>query len=144
MAGNQRNLNVLAAVMSNPYMKTSSMLKVSLVAVTGSLLVTGCVVRDRGYYAPPPPVAYAPPPAQVVAPGEVVVATDPPPLIQEPYPAVTRPGFVWVRGSWVWRGNHWVWSRGRWEHPPRADAAWVDGRYEVRGGVRVYVGGGWR
>ena len=35
--------------------KTSLVLKTSLLAVAGSLLATGCVVRERREYAPPPP-----------------------------------------------------------------------------------------
>jgi hypothetical protein len=135
--------------------RISLVLKTSLLAVAGSLLATGCVVRERRDYPPPlPPVTYAPPPPVVVppppapapqvvlAPGEVVVQAEPPAPYVEVIPR-ERPGFAWVPGEWVWRRG-WVWNRGHWERPPRPGANWAKGRYEVRGGVRVYVAGGWR
>jgi hypothetical protein len=127
------------------------MLKSSLLVAAGALLATGCVVEERR--PPPPPVTYvAPPPAPVVAaappqvvlaPGEVAVTVEPPAPYVEPYPVVTRPGFLWVPGAWVWH-DRWVWERGHWAHPPHRGQVWVAGRYEMRGNVRVYIGGGWR
>jgi len=131
--------------------KISLVLKTSLMAVAGSLLATGCVVHERRDYAPPPPpVTYVPPPPVVpapapqvvLAPGEVVVTAEPPAPIVEVIPR-GRPGFAWVPGEWVWR-NGWVWNRGHLDRPPRPGVNWAPGRYEMRGGVRVYVAGGWR
>jgi hypothetical protein len=114
-------------------MKASSILKSSLLVAVAALLATGCVVRERVVYATPP-VAPAP---------DVVVTEDMPAPYVEVMPAVPRPGFVWVQGAWVWR-HHWVWVRGHWEHPPRPEAVWIGGRYEYRGGARVWIGGYWR
>lgn len=146
-----QKMNVFRVSPSNGYMKISLLLKSSLMVVTGGLLATGCVVRERPVYQPaPPPVAYVPPPAPapappsvVLAPGEVVVETPPPAPYVEPYPVVVRPGFLWVPGAWSWHGR-WVWERGHWAHPPHRGQVWVGGRYETRGNVRVYIGGGWR
>lgn len=144
-------LNVFTLLASNEHMaKIAWVLKTSLLAVTGSLLAAGCVVRERREYAPPPPVVYTPPPVVpapapqvVVAPGEVVVQTAPPAPYVEVIPRGPHPGFVWVPGEWVWR-NGWVWNRGHLDRPPRPGVNWAPGRYEMRGGVRVYVAGGWR
>ena len=133
------------------------MLKSSLLVAAVALLATGCVVRERTVYQPaPPPVTYVapapapapvvvpPPSAQVVlAPGEVVVTAEPPAPYVEAYPTIRRPWFEWVPGAWVWH-SRWVWERGHWVHPPHRGAVWVGGRYELRGGVRVYVAGSWR
>ena len=128
-------------------MKTSVMIQSSVLLVTGALLATGCVVHDRPGSPPPPPVAVVappPPPTPVVlAPGEVLVTTEPPAPYMEPYPVMNRPGFLWVPGAWVWH-HRWVWEKGHWVHPPYRGSAWVPGRYEMRGNVRVYVAGGWR
>ena len=135
-------------------MKMSVTFKSSFVIVAGALLAVGCVVQERPgrnpvpppvtYVTPPPPVVVPPPSAPVVlAPGEVVVTAEPPAPYVEAYPVVIRPGFLWVPGVWSWHG-HWVWERGHWVHPPHRGAVWVPGRYERRGGVRVYVAGGWR
>ena len=79
-----------------------------LIAI-GSLLVSGCVVRERVVYRQPPP------PATV---GEEVVVTGAPPApFVETVAVSPGPGLVWIGGCWVWRG-HWVWEHGRWVHPP--------------------------
>lgn len=104
-----------------------------MLLVTGSLLLSGCVVRERVVYRTPPPT---------VAPGEVVVTAAPPPPIQETIVASPGPNFIWVGGNWVWSGR-WVWERGHWAYPPRPGAHWRPHRYEVHNGVRIYVRGGW-
>jgi hypothetical protein len=117
-------------------MKKISLTKLGLLLLAGSFLATGCVVRERTVYRQPAP-------APAVVGGEVVVTEAPPPMVVENMTVSPGPQFVWVGGNWVWR-NHWVWQRGRWERPPRAGVVWVPHRYEYRGGVHVFIRGGWR
>jgi hypothetical protein len=117
------------------HMKTLPMLKSILLMGVGSLMVSGCVVRE--------PVVYrqAPPPA---AAGGVIVVTEAPPApIVEPVTVSPGPAFMWIGGCWVWRG-HWVWEHGHWARPPYRGAVWVPHHYEYRNGVHVFITGGWR
>lgn len=60
---------------------------------------------------------------------------------------VSRPpataGAVWVNGYWELRGNRWVWVTGRWRVPSQRGVRIRAPRLDVRGGVRVYLPGGW-
>jgi len=115
------------------------MVKAGLLVVTGSLLLTGCVTRERVVYRERGTrVVTTEPVGQ-----EVVVSEAPPAPIVETVTVSPGPDFVWVGGNWVWHG-HWVWTRGHWMRPPHAGAVWVPHRYVYRGGVHVYVRGGWR
>jgi len=116
-------------------MKQTPLVRTLLLVAAASFFFSGCVVRERVVYRPPPP-------ALVAGPDEVVVSAPPPPPIQETVVVAPGPGYLWVRGGWVWR-DRWVWQPGRWAYPPRPGARWRENRYEVRHGVRVYVGGGW-
>jgi hypothetical protein len=119
------------------HMKMLSLVKSTLLIAAGSLLLSGCVVRERVVYQQPPP----PPPATV---GEEVAVTEAPPApIVETVTVAPGPAYVWIGGCWVWRG-HWVWESGRWAHPPRRGAVWVQPHYEYRNGVHVFIRGGWR
>jgi hypothetical protein len=118
-------------------MKKLPLLKSILLIATGSLLVSGCVTRERVVYQ------QAPPPSQPLMPGQEVVVTEaPPPAIVETETISPGPNFVWIGGGYVWRG-HWVWQHGRWARPPHRGAVWVAHRYEYRNGVHVYIRGGW-
>jgi hypothetical protein len=57
-----------------------------------------------------------------------------------PPPAVA--GAVWVAGYWQLEGDTWQWVEGRWEVPQRG-IRFRAPSIEVRGGVKVYVPGGW-
>ena len=110
-----------------------------------SLLLTGCVVEERHprravvvRTVPPPP-----PPGEIVIGTEIRVAGPPPPVVKEVIIARPGPHHMWIPGAWVWEGR-WVWHKGHWALPPRAGAVWVPHRCEVRGGVHVYIHGGWR
>ena len=116
-------------------MKKLSWSKLGLLLLAGTLLASGCVYRER--------VVYRQPVAPATVGSEVVVTEAPPPLIEETIAVSPGPRFVWIGGNWVWR-NHWVWQRGHWERPPRAGVVWVPHRYEYRGGVHVFIRGGWR
>jgi hypothetical protein len=117
-------------------MKMLSLVKSTLLVAGASLLLSGCVVRERVVYQQPPP-----PPAAVGE--EVVVTGAPPPPIVETVTIAPGPAYVWVGGCWVWR-DHWVWASGRWVRPPRRGAVWVQPHYENRNGVHVFIRGGWR
>jgi hypothetical protein len=123
-------------------MKKLPLLKTILLVATGSLLVSGCVTRERVVYrqAPPPPPPYSPPP---VASQEIIVTEAPPPLVWESQTPQPGPDYIWIRGAYVWRG-HWEWEHGRWERPPHRGAVWVPHRYENRGGVQVFISGYWK
>ena len=120
-------------------MKNLSLVKSSLLVLAGSLLVSGCVYRERTVYRQPG--------ARVVTTetvgSEVVVTEAPPAPIVETITVSPGPGFVWVGGCWGWR-NHWVWERGHWDRPPHVGAVWVPHHYSHRGGVHVFIRGGWR
>src|SRR5712671_1145247 len=115
-------------------MKTSILSKFALLLPITSLLLAGCVVRERVVYRHSRPA---------VVENEVVVTEAPPPPIVEETVVAPGPGFVWIGGSWVWR-DRWVWERGRWGHPPRPGAVWVAPRYAYRGGRHVWIRGNWR
>jgi hypothetical protein len=105
-----------------------------LLATAGSLLLSGCVVRERTVYRTAP-ATYAPAPEQVVTEA-------PPPVIVETQTISPGPAFIWIGGAWVWHG-HWVWEHGRWGRPPHPGAVWRPHHYEYRNGVHVFIRGGW-
>jgi len=123
------------------HMKKSLLLKAVLPAWAASLLLVGCVVRERVVYRQPAPgttvVTEAP------ASAEVVVTEAPPAPIVEEVVVAPGPGYVWIGGVWAWHGR-WVWERGHWGRPPRRGATWVPHRYVYRNGAHVFVRGGWR
>jgi WXXGXW repeat (2 copies) len=108
--------------------------KLVLLVSTGALLQTGCVYHERVVYREP-----GPPPAA----GEVVVTEAPPAAVVEQVTVSPGVGFIWIPGAWVWEGR-WVWARGHWDRPPRPGARWVPPHYVYRGGVHIFVRGGWR
>ena len=120
-------------------MKNIVLVKSGLLGLAVASLTSGCVYRER--------VVYRQPAGQVVptAPAgtEVVVQGPPPAPLVETVTVAPAPGFVWIGGGWVWRGG-WVWERGHWARPVRVGAVWVPHRYEYRGGVHVFIRGGWR
>jgi hypothetical protein len=126
----------------------NSLLAFSLLPLTGSLLLTGCIVEERHYgYGPHGRHVVVRQTAVVGLPtiGAEVIVTQPAPALRTEV-VVMRPGpaYVWIPGCWCWRGSAWVWEGGRWELPPRPGAVWVPHRYVMRGGAHVYVQGGWR
>jgi hypothetical protein len=125
-------------------MKKTALFKSLFLASASSLLVSGCVVRERVVYRPPPP----PPAPVVVVPepvvaGEIFVTAAPPPPIVEQVTVSPGPAFVWIGGNWVWHGK-WMWERGHWARPPHPGAVWVPHRYVYRNGRHVFINGGWR
>jgi hypothetical protein len=115
-------------------MKKENAIKYVLILSGSCLLAAGCVVEARG------------PRAEVVvaAPAPVYVDTEPPALLVEAQPPMPGAGFVWLGGGWLWEGGRWRWDKGRWDRPPHPGMRWAGHRYEMRGGRRVFVRGGWR
>lgn len=99
--------------------------------------------RDSVVVATPPPaqaVVVAPP----APPQQVVVVAAPPAPRQEVVYARPGPGYLWVPGYWGWnRGRH-VWVAGHYELPPRGRSAWVEPRWDRRGGSYIFIEGHWR
>jgi hypothetical protein len=77
----------------------SSLVAISMLAIT----LGGCVVA-----AGPAPRRYYAGPAVVVAP---------PPVRVETYGPPPEPGYIWASGYWRWEGGQHVWVAGHWEHP---------------------------
>lgn len=51
-------------------------------------------------------------------------------------------GAMWISGYWELRANAWHWVGGRWQVPKRG-ARFRAPSIEVKGGVKVYLPGGW-
>src|SRR5882724_6640122 len=100
-------------------MKTTGFHTAIILIFGGSLLVAGCVVRERVAYQSPP--VYAGP---GVVGGEVEGAEPPPAPIIESVTVAPGPEFIWIGGNWAWGGGRWNWERGRWARPPHAGARW--------------------
>jgi hypothetical protein len=117
-----------------------NMLKTVLITTGASLLLTGCVVRERTVYANPPP------PAPEAGASADVEVTGPPPAdqVDTVIGVAPAPGYVWVGGSYGWGGGRWVWHAGYWGRPPHRGAVWVRPYYAYRGGRHYYVHGYWR
>lgn len=120
-------------------MKNSILVKSSLLGLAVASLTSGCVYRERVVYRQPRARVVAVEPAGT----EVVVQSAPPAPIVETVTVAPSPGFVWIGGIWAWHGR-WVWEAGHWARPVRVGAVWVPHRYEYRGGVHVFIRGGWR
>jgi WXXGXW repeat (2 copies) len=95
----------------------------TLVLVTVSGLLAGCIVAEPPVVAAPPP----PPAVQVEAP-----------------PASPGPAYVWVPGHWVWRRRGYVWAPGFWAVPAAPGYVWAPGHWAPRGGGFVWIEGRWR
>ena len=113
-------------------------------AASGSLLLAGCVVRERTVYRTPPP-------GVAVAPGAEVDVNGPPPdappagaVVETDTTVAPAPGMIWVTGYWGWGPAGWVWVGGHWGRPPHPGAIWIGPRYVYRGGRHVWVRGYWR
>ena len=100
-----------------------------ILAVVGSLVISGCAQQR------PPPVAEPPPPPEEGAPVTAQVA--PPPVPPEAVVVSPGPQYVWIGGAWEWQGR-WIWVPGRWVVPPRPGVIWVRGT----GRVAMAVGPG--
>ncbi len=97
-----------------------------------------------GYWRDATPVRYIPSPGPGPGPREVIVVREPPPPRREVIPARPPPGMIWVGGYWSWQGDRHIWIAGHFERPPRAQAVWVQPRWERRGGGYIFIEGSWR
>ena len=72
----------------------------------------------------------------------------PPPAPPRPYVELQPPSpgieFTWVVGYHRWNGHDYQWTPGHYERRPNPTARWEPPHWEVRGGVNVWVDGGWR
>lgn len=75
---------------------------------------------------------------------DVVVVMAPPAPRREVVLVRPSPRHVWVPGYWAWRGGRHVWIAGHYTLPPRGYVAWVEPRWERRGGGYFFVEGSWR
>jgi hypothetical protein len=71
-------------------------------------------------------VQEAPPPAETV----IVYEQAPPTRIVERRSERPSPRHQWINGYWVRNRGGWVWVSGQWRVPPRAEAVWVEPRWE--------------
>jgi hypothetical protein len=119
-----------------------------LLAASTALLLGACVVYDGPprreviVRRPPPPVIVEEQPTYVVG-TEVVADSAPPAPMEEVVTASPGVEFIWIPGIWAWEGR-WTWMAGHWDRPPHLGAVWVPNHYEFRGGVHVFIRGGWR
>jgi hypothetical protein len=125
-------------------MKKTLLLKLGLLAAGTSLLLAGCVVRERTVYRQAPPPGPAPGVAVETPGAEVDVTGPPPPDVVESVTVSPGPGFIWVGGFYEWGPRGWGWHRGYWGRPPHPGMRWYGPRYAYRGGRHVWVRGGWR
>jgi hypothetical protein len=116
------------------FMKEKLLFRGLLALAAGSLLLGGCVYRERVVYRQP---------VAGETETEVEVGEAPPAPIVEDISIAPAPGFIWIGGFWAWNGR-WMWQGGRWAHPPRHGALWIGPRYVVRGGRHVFIRGYWR
>jgi hypothetical protein len=117
-------------------------------ALSASLLLTGCVVRVAAPPPPPPPRVYTPPPAPPPPPEPVVeedvqAAEAPPPLPDYDQPACPGDGYLWTPGYWRWYGGGYYWVPGTWVMPPRVGVLWTPPYWGFVGGVYVFHAGYW-
>jgi hypothetical protein len=73
-----------------------------------------------------------------------VVRTGPPPPRVEVRPALPYAEAVWIDGHWDYRGGNWVWAQGYWERRPFPGAVWVPGHWRETPGGWKWVPGHWR
>lgn len=93
---------------------------------------------------PPPPAPAVVVSAPLGASAEIAVVMAPPPPRQEVVYAMPGPGYVWINGFWGWRAGRHVWIAGHYERPPHGRRAWVEPRWERRGGNYFFIEGRWR
>jgi hypothetical protein len=119
-------------------MKRQRCVKTVLLIAGTSLLISGCVVRERVGYSGTAVVG------ESTVDTEVVVDSPPPAPLVETVTVAPDPTFIWIGGAWVWGGTNWRWEHGRWARPPHPGAVWVPHRYVDRSGRHVWSRGGWR
>ncbi len=91
---------------------------------------------------PPPPVVVQEAPRAPEGP-EMVVESAPPAPYTEVVPMSPGSDYIWLGGHWAWQG-HWVWIHGHYDHRPRHDARWSEGRWDHRSTGWVWIEGRWR
>jgi hypothetical protein len=120
----------------------------ALLALSGAILLGGCVVTAqpaRVYAPPPPPPAPPPPPPAYDEPaGEQVQANEPPPPLPDyEQPPCPSEGYLWTPGYWAWGGGGYYWVPGTWVQPPQVGVLWTPGYWGFVGGVYMFHAGYW-
>ncbi len=125
----------------------------TLLALSLTGLLVGCVVRVAGPPPPPPPPAYVPaaysPPAYVPPAADPTVADDaqaaeaPPPLPEYEQPICPGDGYLWTPGYWRWYAGGYYWVPGTWVEPPRVGVLWTPPYWGFAGGLYVFHAGYW-
>jgi hypothetical protein len=92
---------------------------------------------------PPPPPAPTPPIVEPAAPTPAPQQEPPPPKVEVVVAPPAVVGAVWVPGHWVFVANTWQWVPGRWQIPPSQGGRYRIPEIRVRGGIRIYLPGGW-
>ncbi len=67
----------------------------------------------------------------------------PPPRVEAVSPPPAVAGAVWVAGYWKLHASKWTWVAGRWQLPRQRRGRFRAPTIDLRGGVRVYIPGGW-
>ena len=117
-------------------MKEKMLFRTLLTVTASSLLLGGCVYRERVVYRQPVN-------GETETETEVAVDEAPPAPVVEEIGMAPAPGFIWIGGYWGWNGR-WMWQSGHWGRPPHRGALWIGPRYAIRGGRHVFIRGYWR
>ena len=73
----------------------------------------------------------------------VYVKTPPPAARHEARPSKPFANAFWIPGHWEWRGGSYVWKSGYWVKPVKGKK-WVAGHWRKTGSGYVWVNGNWR
>ncbi len=78
-----------------------------------------------------------------VAEVEIDCAPPPPPVVIVTRPAPPSGLHIWIDGRYVVRSGAWVWVGGHWARPEHRGAVWVPGHTRQRGHVWLWRPGHW-
>jgi WXXGXW repeat (2 copies) len=68
----------------------------------------------------------------------------PPPARVESHGLPPSPDQVWIAGYWAYENGHHVWRDGHWEKPPRANARYIEPRWDRKGNQYAFREGRWK
>jgi len=125
-------------------------LSILIVAITGTLLLSGCVQSHHRTVTPTGRTTVVKQtttqPVATTTTRPIIVTEAPPPARTETIPtAAPSQAHAWVPGYWTHTGSRWVWVAGHWEMRPRTAAIWVPGHWDKDPGDRgwVWTSGHW-
>ncbi len=121
----------------NRVLKTGSVLG----ALTGMVLLSGCVAHAHPHHARPVVGA-------AIAPSGAVYVKVAPPSHRPHHARPSRPGpnAVWINGRWKWTGHRHVWVKGHWTARPHThrNGHWVPGHWNNTRHGWHWIPGRWR